>query len=133
MTCVGVSLGVHMTSVHHAADMPYAFARAFNTFDPGEVERLYEPDGLLVLEPGRPLTGAERATANARLQALGKPITVAPRHVYVNGDVALLIVDWTIADAGVSGTATDVARRGADGCWRYAIDHPGVTDQPVGR
>ena len=123
-----------MTSVHHAADMPHAFARAFNTFDPDEVERLYEPDGLLVLEAGTPLTGAERAAANAGLQALGMPITVQPRHVYVHDDIALLIVDWAIADAGISGTATDVARRGPDGCWRYAIDNPGVApDQPVGR
>nr|WP_042195801.1 nuclear transport factor 2 family protein [Kibdelosporangium sp. MJ126-NF4]CTQ93011.1 conserved hypothetical protein [Kibdelosporangium sp. MJ126-NF4] len=118
-----------MTSVHDAADMPHAFARAFNTFDPDEVERLYEPDGLLVLDPDNPLTGADRARANAELQALGKPITVRPRHVHVNGDIALLIVDWAIVDTGISGTATDVARRGQDGRWRYVIDNP----QPVGR
>ncbi|ALG13702.1 YybH family protein [Kibdelosporangium phytohabitans] len=122
-----------MTSVHDATDMPHAFARAFNTFDPDEVERLYEPEGLLVLAAGEPLTGAARAAANAGLLALGKPMTVEPRAVYVSGDIALLIVDWTIADAGVSGTATDVARRGPDGCWRYVIDHPGVSGQPVGR
>ncbi len=29
----------------------------------------------------------------------------------------------------VDGTATDVARRGADGCWRYVIDNPfGIAD-----
>ncbi|ONI85849.1 DUF4440 domain-containing protein [Actinosynnema sp. ALI-1.44] len=121
-----------MTSVHEAADMPHAFARAFNSFDPDEVERLYEPDGLLVMA-GKPLTGAARALANAELQALGKPMTVAPRDVHVRGDIALLIVDWAIPDAGVSGTATDVVRRGPDGCWRYVIDNPGVATQPVGR
>jgi len=118
-----------MTSVQHPADMPHAFARAFNTFDPDEVERLYEPDGLLALDPANPVTGSDRAKANAELQAARQPITVRPRHVYVNGDIALLIVDWEIADAGVSGTATDVARRGPDGLWRYVIDNP----QPVGR
>lgn len=121
-----------MTSVQlasEAVDQPHVFARAFNTFDPAEVERVYETDSVLVLTPGEPLTGAARAQANADLQAQGKPITVAPRHVYVCGDIALLIVDWEIADLGISGTATDVARRGADGFWRYVIDNP----QPVGR
>lgn len=36
--------------------------------------------------------------------------------------IALLIVGWTIGD--VTGTATDVARRAADGRWRYVIDNP---------
>jgi ketosteroid isomerase-like protein len=51
---------------------------------------------------------------------------VTTRHVYVAGDVALLIVDWSMKSASLdlSGTATDVARRGADGVWRYAIDNP---------
>ncbi|MCE7005892.1 DUF4440 domain-containing protein [Kibdelosporangium philippinense] len=118
-----------MTSVQHAADLPHAFAKAFDSFDPAQVERVYEPESLLVLDAGKPLTGAERASANAELQKLGKRITVEPRHVYVCGDIALLLVDWKIPDAGISGTATDVARRGPDGCWRYVIDNP----QPVGR
>ncbi|BCJ57119.1 hypothetical protein Jiend_05410 [Micromonospora endophytica] len=43
----------------------------------------------------------------------------------------LLIVDWAItgttadgAPVDLRGTATDVARKGADGFWRYAIDNP---------
>lgn len=44
---------------------------------------------------------------------------------------ALLIVDWSIEGTGsdgngvdFEGTAADVARRGADGRWRYVIDNP---------
>ena len=44
------------------------------------------------------------------------------RHSYVVDDIALLIVDWSVGD--LAGTATDVARRGADGVWRYVIDNP---------
>lgn len=65
------------------------------------------------------------------------PISVTPRHTYVAGDLALLIVDWVIDGTGpdgarvhLEGTATDVARRGADGCWRYVIDNPFGTAQP---
>ncbi|MET0237918.1 MAG: DUF4440 domain-containing protein [Kibdelosporangium sp.] len=119
-----------MTSLAtEAADQPAVFAKAFNSFDPAELERVYEPGSVLVPAPGHPVTGEARSRANSELQALGKPITVRPRHVYVSGDIALLIVDWEIPDLDVSGTATDVARRGPDGCWRYVIDNP----QPVGR
>jgi ketosteroid isomerase-like protein len=110
---------------------PHVFARAFNSGDPAAVEAVYEPDGLLVPTPGAPVRGAARRAANQRLMDLGLPIEVRPRHVYVNGDLALLIVDWSITGTGtdgtpvhVEGTATDVARRGPDGYWRYVIDNP---------
>ncbi|GHJ95206.1 hypothetical protein SNE510_47250 [Streptomyces sp. NE5-10] len=77
------------------------------------------------------LSGAALHAANARLQALGVPIAVRPRQVYATDDLALLLVDWIIEGtdrAGrpvrVEGTATDVARRGPDGRWRYAVDNP---------
>ncbi|MFE1417023.1 YybH family protein [Streptomyces sp. NPDC058746] len=54
-----------------------------------------------------------------------------PRHTYTSGDLALLIVDWSIGGTGpdgaavrLAGTATDLARRGADGLWRYLVDDP---------
>ncbi|MCD0445763.1 DUF4440 domain-containing protein [Glycomyces sp. A-F 0318] len=110
---------------------PHVFAAAFNSGDPDRVEHVYEPDGVLMTEAGQALSGAARREANAGLMALGVPIRVEPRSVSVNGDLALLIVDWAITgrnaqgrDVDVRGTATDVARRGADGRWRYAIDNP---------
>lgn len=116
------------------AQHPAAFAAAFNSGDPSRVEQVYEDLGVLVAEPGRPVTGRDRAAANATFQALGPPITVRPRHVYVADDIALLIVDWTLKGSGpyvspvhIEGTATDVARRGSDGRWRYIIDNPFVT------
>jgi ketosteroid isomerase-like protein len=130
VTCARRVWNLHMTSLAtEAADHPYVFAKAFNSFDPAQLERVYEPESVLVPSAGSPVTGEARSTANSELQALGKPMTVSPRHVYVCGDIALLIVDWEIADLGVTGTATDVVRRGPDGFWRYVIDNP----QPVGR
>ncbi len=111
--------------------LPHVFAAAFNSGRPDAIEQVYEPPGLLVRSPGVPVTGGERRGANGELAALGVPVAVEPRHVYVAGDIALLIVDWTISGVAgdgtsvdVRGTATDVARRGADGCWRYVIDNP---------
>ncbi|MGW7439121.1 YybH family protein [Streptomyces sp. NPDC054849] len=54
-----------------------------------------------------------------------------PIGAYTAGDIALLIVDWSIEGTGpdgaavrLAGTATDVARRGPDGLWRYVVDNP---------
>ncbi|WP_100446401.1 YybH family protein [Glycomyces xiaoerkulensis] len=129
-----------VTLTDDAAQHPRVFAEAFNSGDPDQVERVYEPDGVLITEHGRALTGAARREANSALLALGLPITVEPRTVSVNGDLALLIVDWEIAGRGadgrrveVRGTATDVARKGTDGHWRYAIDNPWGTSATTGR
>ncbi|MFE9743975.1 YybH family protein [Saccharothrix saharensis] len=86
-------------------ELPTLFAAAFNEGDPSE---LYEP-------------GAQPDELVAHLQ-LTEKMTVVTRKVITRGDLALLIVDWRIGD--VTGTATDVARRGPDGGWRYAIDNP---------
>jgi uncharacterized protein (TIGR02246 family) len=120
-----------------AAQHPSAFARAFNSGDITAVEQVYEPGGLLVTVPGQPVTGAARIAANQRFLDLGAPIEVRPRHVYVADDIALLIVDWTIDGTSpdgrpvhIEGTATDVARCGPDGRWRYVIDNPFGTAEP---
>ncbi|KJK43803.1 hypothetical protein UK23_31760 [Lentzea aerocolonigenes] len=106
----------------HPVSVAHAFAAAFNAKDADAVDAVYEPHGLFVPEPGRTVTTTERQAANQRFLDLGLPISVHPRHVYEHDGIALLIVDWTIGD--VTGTATDVARRGADGRWRYVIDNP---------
>lgn len=110
---------------------PHVFAAAFNTGDPDAVEQVYEVDGILATSPGTSAVGEQRRASNAALMALGIPIEVSLREAYVNDDLALLIVDWSIvgtaasgAAVDVRGTATDVARCGTDGMWRYAIDNP---------
>ncbi|KJS56208.1 hydrolase [Streptomyces rubellomurinus subsp. indigoferus] len=113
------------------AQHPATFAAAFNSGDPDALARVYEPGAVFVPGPGRAAYGPELARASAEFQGLGLPITVRPRHTYVADDLALLIVDWSIdgtapdgAPVHLAGTATDVARRGPDGRWRYVIDNP---------
>ncbi|MEU6424431.1 DUF4440 domain-containing protein [Microbispora sp. NPDC046973] len=112
-------------------DVPMVFAERFNSGDYEAVAEVYETGAVFVPEPGSPLTGTQAHAANGRFVGLGLPITVRPRHVYSTGDIALLIVDWVIDGTGrdgrpvrIEGTATDVARRGQDGRWRYVIDNP---------
>ncbi|MFE2290671.1 YybH family protein [Streptomyces sp. NPDC059452] len=124
----------HPTSVRlttEAAEHPYVLERAFNTFDAAALDQLYEPEAVFVPRPGAPTAGPGRLPAHQDFLALRVPIRVTPRHTYVSGDVALLIVDWTVEGTTADGTpvriastATDVARRGPDGFWRYVIDNP---------
>ncbi|XNL31537.1 DUF4440 domain-containing protein [Longispora sp. K20-0274] len=117
---------------------PAAFAAAFNTGSLAAVERVYEECAVFVPSPGQPLTGEHRVGALVGFLGLGLPISVEVRHAYVVDDIALMIVDWVIDGPGpdgehtrMEGTATDVARRGADGMWRYIIDNPFGTAPPA--
>jgi hypothetical protein len=49
---------------------------------------------------------------------------VTVRHVLRAGDNVLIVADWELPEAGMAGTATDVARRQSDGTWHCIIDNP---------
>ncbi|MFI6511223.1 YybH family protein [Streptosporangium sp. NPDC050855] len=111
--------------------LPAAYVDAFNSGNAERLDGLYEDASVLVPSPGHPATGAERAAADRHLLGFGLPIDARLRHAYVAGDVALLVVDWSLRGTGadghevhLGGTAADVARRGADGLWRYAVNNP---------
>jgi uncharacterized protein (TIGR02246 family) len=117
----------------HASDLIDSYLAAFARGDAEALDDLYEPGALVVPRPGSPLTGAARIAAHRHLLGFGAPMTAAVRHAYTAGDLALLVVDWAVRGSGprgpveLSGTAADVARRGADDRWRYVIDNPGGT------
>ena len=115
-----------------------AYRAAFASGSAPDLDRCYEPGAVLVPRPGTPLAGAaQRIPAHEHLLSFGVPMSVRTRHVYEAGDVALLIVDWSLAGTtrdgrplDIRGAAADVARRGADGRWRYVIDNPFGTAAP---
>lgn len=107
------------------------FLRAFNSGDRITIERMYSPDAVSVWKEGEePVSGAARRANVAEFLDLGVPMTSRTRGIYVNGDIALLIVDWQLrgtardgSPVDLAGTGTDVMRRGRDGRWRYIIDN----------
>lgn len=118
-------------AVNDPAFLPAAFCEAFNAKDLSAIDRLFEPDAVRVLGPGVVVTGDGRRQATSSFLALGVPIEITLRHTYVYDDTALLIGDFVIDGTKpdgervyIEGTATDVARRGDDGRWRYIIDNP---------
>ncbi|MET7453926.1 DUF4440 domain-containing protein [Streptomyces sp. NPDC005574] len=118
-------------AVSDPAQLPSTFVEAFNAKDLSAIDRLFEPDAVRVLRPGVVVSGDGRRQATSSFLALGVPIDISVRHTYVFDDTALIIGDFVIDGTGpdgrhvhLEGTATDVARRGGDGLWRYIIDNP---------
>jgi len=109
-----------------------AFFQAFNQGDIEAVMALYEPQPVLVAQPGRVAEGqaAVREALNAFLAM--KPTLTPQRNFTVTaGDLALSIVKWTLKGTGqdgqpirMKGTSTDVVRKQADGRWLFVIDNP---------
>jgi ketosteroid isomerase-like protein len=110
---------------HRPQDLPLVFQHYFNAGDVlGLMRHYYAPDATYAPVPGVVVHGGEVQRAIAPLVDLGHTIAVGVRHVLPAGDTALLVVDHEIAGLGMSGTATDVARRQEDGTWRCVIDNP---------
>lgn len=112
-------------------EMTGLYVTAFNSGDPDLVNRLYTDDAASVWEPGKVVTGGDRRKQLAEALSQGPVMAATLRHAYVAGDVAQLVVDWTIdmpnADGVMehhSGVGLDVIVRVADGTWRFAIDNP---------
>jgi len=109
-------------------------ASLIERFNSGKVSAMlahFEPGAVFVARDGRALTDpTEIAAELERDMSLGLPLQAKARHVFVAGDIAQIVVDWSIDGTGPDGehvhieaSASDVVRRGADGRWRYVIDN----------
>lgn len=103
-----------------------------NSLDVETMLRFYDPEGVIVDAIGTPHVGREAIGRElAKYFSLGLQMSITKRHLFVAGDVASLVLDWSYIGTARDGTeinmvatATDIARRGADGLWRYLIDNP---------
>jgi uncharacterized protein (TIGR02246 family) len=114
------------------ADCHTQWLQAFNAGDLAQMLTFYEPECLIIPEPGTVLTGTDAVRQVLQgFLALKGTMEMRPRPVLQCGDLALLVSDWTLAGTAadgspvsVGGTTADVVRRQADGTWRFAIDNP---------
>jgi uncharacterized protein (TIGR02246 family) len=94
--------------------------------------RAYEPAGVVVGEPGKPVSGqAALAAMFAAFIAVKPAFTYAGHDVVVAGDLALHLAPWTMKGVAPDGTlvrqtglSVAVLRRQPDGRWLMVIDHP---------
>lgn len=107
------------------------FEDAFNDGDIDNLMLLYEPDAVLVPQPGSVATGTEqvRAALQGYLGLNGR-ITLDTKLVLSVGDLAYMSNTWSLNGTGPDGspltlgaTTAEVARRQPDGTWLYVIDN----------
>jgi ketosteroid isomerase-like protein len=110
-------------------------ASLLERFNSGRVEAmmsLYDPEAVFVTGDGRTVSDpAEIAKELESFLGLGLPMRATARHLFVADDIVQIVLDWSLDGVGpdgqqmhLAGSASDIARRGADGRWRYLIDNP---------
>ena len=112
------------------------FVQALNAGDIERLMELYEPDAVLVIQPGQTVTGHEQVReALQGYVALKGTITMGSPGIVQGADVAFLASRWSLEGTGqdgqpvtLSGVSGDVVRRGTDGVWRFALDNPAGID-----
>ena len=100
---------------------------AFNGGDVDALVALYEDDARMVRDDGTAAVGLDAIREIwAGFVALGGRIAMTTRSAVEAGELALLSNGWTFTGDGMefSSVTAEVARRRADGTWRYVIDNP---------
>jgi uncharacterized protein (TIGR02246 family) len=116
------------------------FEDAFNDGDIDNLMLLYEPDAVLVPQPGSVATGTEQVRAALQgYLALNGRITLDTKLVLSVGDLAYMSNTWSLNGTGPDGspltlgaTTAEVARRQPDGTWLYVIDNAWGDQGPGG-
>jgi len=119
-------------------DLDRLFAGALNTGNIEELMALYEPQASLMASPGKVVAGSDAIREALSEFIAGKPtMSLSPRVVSRTADLALLTSKWQLTMTGpdgkpaqMAGQSIEVARRGSDGNWRFAIDLPFGVDTP---
>ena len=113
------------------------FKKAFNAGDVQGFMALYEPDAILIPQPGaEPIRGTQAIrSALEGFLALKRKVELPTRHVVQHGDIALLRSAWWLKGTGpderpveMAHGSAEVVRRQPDGSWRYLIDQPFGSD-----
>jgi uncharacterized protein (TIGR02246 family) len=110
-----------------AQDAHAILAAAFNTGDVATVLNMYDVNGIIVPEPGNPVSGKEKfeEAIKAILSVKGK-MEIKTVYCLQTGNLAVGRSEWNITDGDevkVSAKGIEVMRQQADGTWKIVIDH----------
>jgi uncharacterized protein (TIGR02246 family) len=111
----------------NAEDAHGTLAAAFNTGDVETVLSMYDFNGIIVPEPGKPVSGKEKfeEAIKAILSVKGK-MEIKTVYCLQTGNLAVGRSEWNITDGNevkVSAKGIEVMRQQPDGTWKIVIDH----------
>jgi uncharacterized protein (TIGR02246 family) len=122
-----------MSQGQDPADVHPVYLEAFNAGDVDGTVACYESQACFISKSGREAHGSLELRKLYRAMFSYKPqLRFEVRKIIQAGDdLALIIVEWAskaVLASGeieaLSGTATDVVRKQADGTWKLVIDNP---------
>jgi len=110
-----------------AQDAHATLAAAFNTGNVDTVLSMYDFNGIIVPEPGKPVTGREQfeAAIRAILSIKGK-MEIKTVYCLQTGNLAVGRSEWNITDGQevkISAKGIEVMKQQPDGTWKIVIDH----------
>jgi len=110
-----------------AEDAHATLAAAFNTGDVNTVMSMYDTTGIIVPEPGKPVSGRQNfeEAIKAILSIKGK-MEIKTVYCLQTGNLAVGRSEWSITDGNevkVSAKGIEVMKQQPDGTWKIVIDH----------
>lgn len=110
-----------------AEDAHASLAAAFNTGDVDTVMNMYDVNGVIVPEPGKPVSGKEQfeEAIKAILSIKGK-MEIKTVYCLQTGNIAVGRSEWSISDGDeikISAKGIEVMKEQADGGWKIVVDH----------
>jgi ketosteroid isomerase-like protein len=110
-----------------AEDVHATLASAFNSGDLATVLNMYDVTGIIVPEPGKPVSGMEKfgEAIQAILSVKGK-MEIKTVYCMQTGDIAVGRSEWNITDGTevkISAKGIEVMKQQHDGTWKIVIDH----------
>jgi uncharacterized protein (TIGR02246 family) len=104
-----------------------SLAAAYNTGDLKTVLSMYDTDGIIVAEPGNPVSGREKFEAAVKgILAIKGVMEIKTVYCLESGDVAVGRSEWSIKDGSetkIAAKGVELLKRQADGTWKVLIDH----------
>ncbi len=115
-----------MNLPNRAEDAHATLAAAFNSGDVATVLGMYDTSGIIVPEPGKPVSGNDKfeESIKAILSIKGK-MEIKTVYCLQTGDIALGRSEWSITDGDevkISAKGIEVMKRQPGGGWKIVID-----------
>ena len=111
----------------NAQDAHKALAAAYNSGDLKTVLAMYDVNGIIVAEPGNPVSGRENfENAVKGILSIKGKMEIKTVYCLQSGDTAVGRSEWSITDAGqtkVAAKGIEILKRQTDGTWKVLIDH----------
>ncbi|HEY8928573.1 MAG TPA: DUF4440 domain-containing protein [Mucilaginibacter sp.] len=109
-----------------AEDAHATLAAAFNTGDVATVMSMYDVNGIIVPEPGKPVSGKDKfqEAITAILSIPGK-MEIKTVYCLQTGDLAVGRSEWSITDGDevkIAAKGIEVMKQQPDGTWKIVID-----------